>query len=912
MKRWWQVIRRWLAAYGSVIMGLLMLLCSCVGVPLIFVWAECVYFPSMNAERREAFRKKQQEARETNLWRAGSTWLAVPGNTDPLGLDALDPKLIPEAERYPWQPKGLVAVLGSHSGRHWPYYPDQRLGSVCWSPGGDRIYTGGQDGWVRVWEADGLRAVASLKGPHRLLLALAVSSDGRWLAACGGYDLGDGWVRVWKILPHGFEEYTTFAWPDSYVASVAFSSDSRRLVAGGGKSRKSTTDRYTRDIHGWVRLWDIEGDDIDECYTLASPREATWALAFSPDSKLLAASSDDGAIRLWNLAAANMTRFAWWKYGLLATGCGFIVIFFLTRYFMPLSPTCVFRAPAEKRIATWPPGSRLPSRWLGLARAMLLAMSPILLIWGTALWWFGPGFARPISACQHDEGFCAVAWSPKGETLASGHGNGAIKLWRVAESGLELVSSTEDGESVYGLTFSPDGRTLAASRWRSGKKAPPEEASAVRVYSVTQDGLTLPKDLLDSKAVARGLAFAPDGKLLAVACAEGKCEAGSADLRSRLRIWDLSRPVPAEQTPDREGLHVQLPLLAPATSFLLTADADRRSLWKVSGGRLVRHAHIDLDRWYSDIVWLGLHPKETIYLDVVSHEERDRREGDRGVPFPSDKESAEDAVKRGYPVTLSLLRLSGQVLEAVHTDRYLFESGGDYWSPGRIRNNFKSTFAIDGRGAAWCFDAQRVHVWDLRAKEYRKHGELAVKEGVVRALDLSPQLRWAAVVTSKKKLQLWNLTGKEPRLEHSFNVDTEWGEVRFLGDSSTLVFGANEKITLWNLSGPKPQTVFSDEALEELTPEWRDQLALGVRKHPRGYNLPDNWRAAFLPWTHKLHATVGESSVVVTREDRQGTKTKLLEWSPPGEIRWTQFSGDGRHLIVTNGNGTIEVIRLAW
>ena len=36
----------------------------------------------------------------------------------PSPLDRLDPAQIPAAERFDWQPKELVAVLGSHRGRH--------------------------------------------------------------------------------------------------------------------------------------------------------------------------------------------------------------------------------------------------------------------------------------------------------------------------------------------------------------------------------------------------------------------------------------------------------------------------------------------------------------------------------------------------------------------------------------------------------------------------------------------------------------------------------------------------------------------------------------------------------------------------------------------------------------------------
>src|SRR5262249_1070892 len=130
------------------------------------------------------------------------------------------------------------------------------------------------------------------------------------------------------------------------------------------------------------------------------------------------------------------------------------------------------------------------------------------------------------------------------------------------------------------------------------------------------------------------------------------------------------------------------------------------------------------------------------------------------------------------------------------------------------------------------------------------------------------------------------------------------------------------KITLWDLSGPEPQWKlprFSGKTLEELEPPERELLGDRVRRHPAGAPLPDEWRAALPPPTRPLPAPrpaagrgggVTESGVAVTREGRDGKETTILQWSPPGEVLRTQFSGDGRHLVVTYWNDTVEVIRL--
>ena len=55
----------------------------------------------------------------------------------------------------------------------------------------------------------------------------------------------------------------------------------------------------------------------------------------------------------------------------------------------------------------------------------------------------------------------SVAFSPDGQTLASGSRDYTVRLWRAADGTLlrTLKGHTED---VYSVAFSPDGKTLAS------------------------------------------------------------------------------------------------------------------------------------------------------------------------------------------------------------------------------------------------------------------------------------------------------------------------------------------------------------------------------------------------------------------------------------------------------------------
>jgi hypothetical protein len=89
-------------------------------------------------------------------------------------LDRLDPARIPPEERFDWQPKELVAVLGSHRGRHW--------GEV--TAAFSRMETGASAGETALCalEWGDLRAATILRGHEGGVFAM-YSPDGTTLAS---------------------------------------------------------------------------------------------------------------------------------------------------------------------------------------------------------------------------------------------------------------------------------------------------------------------------------------------------------------------------------------------------------------------------------------------------------------------------------------------------------------------------------------------------------------------------------------------------------------------------------------------------------------------------------------------------------------------------------------------------------
>src|SRR5262249_22319343 len=82
---------------------------------------------------------------------------------------------VPARERFDWQPKELVAVLGEHRWRHW-----EMVKCLAISPDGRWAASGSRDETIRVWDltpgADG-RTDRVLSGHTSTVMALAFSPD---------------------------------------------------------------------------------------------------------------------------------------------------------------------------------------------------------------------------------------------------------------------------------------------------------------------------------------------------------------------------------------------------------------------------------------------------------------------------------------------------------------------------------------------------------------------------------------------------------------------------------------------------------------------------------------------------------------------------------------------------------------
>jgi RNA polymerase sigma factor (sigma-70 family) len=168
-------------------------------------------------------------------------------------------------------PDGALARMGTLRWRH-----GGAVGFVGFTEGGKQLVTQSTDGFFRVWDVATGKELRRFGKP-------AQAADAN---LGGGVAVGGG---VAMVMPVNYGPTNTI-----------MSADGKTIATAGGNTNA-------------IQLWDVAtGKEIRALSPQANPNQRVYggnfAMAFSPDGKMLATRSYDQVIRLWNIADGKEIR----------------------------------------------------------------------------------------------------------------------------------------------------------------------------------------------------------------------------------------------------------------------------------------------------------------------------------------------------------------------------------------------------------------------------------------------------------------------------------------------------------------------------------------------------------------------------------------------------------------------------
>jgi WD40 repeat protein len=225
----------------------------------------------------------------------------------------------------------VLQVFAADSGKHlWPGQPsDLFLGTFA--PKGFDLLTSNRNGQLQVWDsrhldAPDLKPLQQFAGPGLGTTAIALSADGRWVAAAS-----EGVIRLWA-RDKPTDPPLTLQGHEGDVVAMTFSPDSQHLLSasadrtariwhlqpGGprpdvleGNASALTSAAFdatgekvlTGNARGGIDVWAFHpqqsrpADRLQRMTSLRWHTEMVNSVAFSPDGQWILSASDDGSVR---------------------------------------------------------------------------------------------------------------------------------------------------------------------------------------------------------------------------------------------------------------------------------------------------------------------------------------------------------------------------------------------------------------------------------------------------------------------------------------------------------------------------------------------------------------------------------------------------------------------------------------
>ena len=255
---------------------------------------------------------------------------------------------------------------------------------------------------VQFWNPETKLIVSQWQGHADAVRSLALSKDGKLIAAAGGVSGAAGEVRIWEVIS-GRETLVLGDHSDT-INGVAFSPDGTKLA--------------TASADKTLKLWDLTKPQKP----LATGKEhsdALWGVAWSPDGKYIASCSADRSVKIWD--ALTLKR--------LYTLSGHEDVV----YSVEFSPDSKFllSASADKTARIWSVGA--------------------------------DGGTQTGVLGGHSHSVISATYASNGTLIATASADKTVRLWKPDAALVKTLSDAKDW--AYAVRFSKDQKSLSAGTW---------------------------------------------------------------------------------------------------------------------------------------------------------------------------------------------------------------------------------------------------------------------------------------------------------------------------------------------------------------------------------------------------------------------------------------------------------------
>jgi WD40 repeat protein/ABC-type dipeptide/oligopeptide/nickel transport system ATPase subunit len=504
------------------------------------------------------------------------------------------------------------------------------------------------------------------------------------------------------------------------IFALAFSPDAKLVVMG--------------DYSGDLLIWQVETKQLQA--KLKGYSNWIWAIAFSPDGQVLASASQDAAVRLWDVQTGALFHLLQADHHVLSIG------------YSPDGQTLA-TAHGDGTIRFW-------DVITGTQRGQLAA---------------------------HTKEACSVRYSPDGRLLATSSNDRAVKIWEVS-TGKCLQTLTAHTQRIWVVRFSPDGRLLATG---SGD-------GTVKLWDVAT--WTVVQVLTGYRNWLFSICFSPDSRLLLTG------------IDDTVRIWDIA----AQR---------QIGTLCGHTSWIssIQFSADGKLLVTSSGDRTVRLWNPltwqELYRWEGYTNWVEsvvFHPDGTKLVsggqdaivrvwDVETGQVYQTFAGhDLGIWSVAYSPAGRSTVIASSSADSTVKLWDTETGRSIRAFSAL---QGDIWSV---------QFSPDGRLlAAVGMDNAGIYLWSVVGELV---ATLFCPNNLIRSLAFSPDSKLLAAAGFDSCWRLWDVATGELLGCHAGHTNWIW-DLAFSPDGRSLATCSDDRTTkLWDVETGELLHTFTGHTLE--------------------------------------------------------------------------------------------------